>query len=133
MNTIDIQLSEASGVPYYRQVVDQVSDMIRAGTLPPGARIPSVRDLCKQLRVSLITVRRAYADLEAAGLVARRQGQGTFVAESVGEAARHQARSDARRSLEGAVDRAAQLGLTPSDITQIIQDHLENRGGKDDC
>ena len=132
MPTIDIQLSEASGVPYYRQVVDQISDMIRAGTLSPGARIPSVRELCQQLRVSLITVRRAYADLEMAGLVIRRQGQGTFVAESVGEAARLQARADALRSLEDAVDRAGQLGLTPNEITQIVQDHLDRRGGLDE-
>lgn len=132
MDQMNIQLSEASGVPFYRQVFDQISDMIRAGTLPPGTRIGSVRDLCGQLRVSLITVRRAYADLEAAGLVVRRQGQGTFVAEGVGEAARKQARVDARAALESAADRAAQLGLTSDDITRIIQAHLETRGGKDD-
>ena len=80
MPTIDIILSNASGVPFYRQIVDQMADMIRAGTLDPGSRLASVRELALQLQVSLITVRRAYADLEAAGLIVRRQGQGTFVA-----------------------------------------------------
>ena len=133
MEHLDIQLSEASGVPFYRQVVDQVSDMIRAGALSPGARMPSVRELCQQLRVSLITVRRAYADLETAGLVVRRQGQGTFVAEGVGEAARRQARADARHALESAIDRATQLGLTSEDINRIIQAHLDARGANNDC
>ena len=85
MPTIDIILSNASGVPFYRQIVDQMADMIRAGTLDPGSRLASVRELALQLQVSLITVRRAYADLEAAGLIVRRQGQGTFVAMDVGQ------------------------------------------------
>ena len=95
--------------------------------------MPSVRELCQQLRVSLITVRRAYADLETAGLVVRRQGQGTFVAEGVGEAARRQARADARHALESAIDRATQLGLTSEDINRIIQAHLDARGAHNDC
>ncbi len=133
MQVLDIQLSGASGVPFYRQVVDQISDMIRAGVLAPGIRMPSVRGLCTQLKVSLITVRRAYADLEVAGLVVRRQGQGTFVAEDVGEAARKQAKKDAREALESALDRALQLGLSEQDITRIIQAHLIASGGQHDC
>ena len=69
MPILDLQLSNASGVPFYRQIVDQMADMIRAGILEPGARLASVRELALQLQVSLITVRRAYADLEAAGLI----------------------------------------------------------------
>ena len=62
----------------------------------------------------------------------RKQGQGTFVAEVVGVAAKKQAGLDARAALESAADRASQLGLTSDDITQIIQAHLEARGGNDD-
>ena len=83
MSSLPIRLSQASGVPYYRQVVDQMSELIRSGQLLPGAQLPSVRELSRQLLVSLITVRRSYADLEAAGLIVRRQGQGTFVAADV--------------------------------------------------
>jgi GntR family transcriptional regulator len=72
-----VELSGASGVPFYRQIVDQIAGLIRSGQLAPGTQLPPFRDLAPQLRVSLITVRRAYADLEQAGLIVKRQGQGT--------------------------------------------------------
>ncbi len=59
MSTLPLQLSAASGVPFYRQVVDQISALVRSGQLAPGTRMPSVRELAAQLMVSLITVRRA--------------------------------------------------------------------------
>ena len=124
MPTIELILSNASGVPFYRQIVDQMADMVRAGTLSPGSRLASVRELALQLQVSLITVRRAYADLEAAGLIVRRQGQGTFVALDVGQAAADQARTDAAAALTQAVERARQLGLSDDNITTIIPQHI---------
>ena len=128
MPTIDIILSNASGVPFDRQIVDQMADMIRAGTLDPGSRLASVRELALQLQVSLITVRRAYADLEIAGLIVRRQGQGTFVAMDVGQAAAEQARTDAAAALTQAVERARQLGLSDDDIATIITQHIATTG-----
>ena len=114
MPTIELILSNASGVPFYRQIVDQMADMVRAGTLSPGSRLASVRELALQLQVSLITVRRAYADLEAAGLIVRRQGQGTFVAEDVGQAAAEQARTDAEAALTQAVERQHDSSDSPT-------------------
>ena len=125
MPPFDLQLSQASGVPFYRQIVDHMADMVRAGTLKPGSRLASVRELALQLQVSLITVRRAYADLEAAGLIVRRQGQGTFVATDVGKAAAKQAQQDARTALTQAIDRARQLGLDDTEIESIITDHIQ--------
>jgi GntR family transcriptional regulator len=129
MPTLDLLLSNASGVPFYRQIVDQMADMVRAGTLEPGSRLASVRELALQLQVSLITVRRAYADLEAAGLIVRRQGQGTFVANDVGKAAAKQARTDAQTALEQAINRARQLGLEDHEIESIITHHIHATGG----
>jgi GntR family transcriptional regulator len=93
--------------------------------------MPSVRELAMELRVSLITIRRAYAELEQAGLVVRRQGQGTFVADNVGAAARRQARQDAREALERGVDRALDLGLSRGEVESFVHQHLEDRGGSD--
>ena len=132
MPTLDLHLSNASGVPFYRQIVDQMADMVRAGTLQPGSRLASVRELALQLQVSLITVRRAYADLETAGLIVRRQGQGTFVATDVGKAAIKRARADAQEALEQAIDRAWQLGLTDAEIESIITHHIQSTGGSHD-
>ncbi len=115
-----IALSQASGVPFYRQIVDQMGDLIRAGHLQPATRLPSVRQLASGLLVSLITVRRAYAELETAGLLHRRQGQGTFVASGVVESSQRARRQEAIEGLEQAVARALTLGLG----AQNIQEHV---------
>jgi GntR family transcriptional regulator len=128
MPTIDLHLSNASGVPFYRQIIDHVADKVRAGTLEPDSRLPSVRDLALQLHVSLITVRRAYADLETAGLIIRRQGHGTFVASDVGKAAARRAKADAQSALETAINRAKQLGLTDAEIEAIVTRHINANG-----
>jgi GntR family transcriptional regulator len=125
---IRILLSDASGVPFYRQIVDQIAQFIRSGQLPPSAQLPSVRDLAGQLLVSLITVRRAYADLEAAGLIVRRQGQGTFVAEQVETASREQALTEARALLSDALAQARRLGLQGQDLREHVNELLAGKG-----
>lgn len=125
VNPLHLELSDASGVPFYRQIVDQIAESIRSRSLAPGSRLPSVRDLAGQTMVSLITVRRAYADLEAAGLIQRRQGQGTFVAEEIEGASRKQASSDGRQVLNEAVTRARRLGLSADDIRALVDKALD--------
>ena len=109
---LPVALTEASGVPFYRQIVDQLGELIRSGQLEPGTRLPAVRELTQQLLVSLITVRRAYADLEQASLIVRKQGQGTFVAQDVGEACKERSLDEAREGLRQAVLRARRLGMS---------------------
>jgi GntR family transcriptional regulator len=130
MQRLPIQLSEASGVPYYRQIVDQVSQLIRSGRLEPGAQLPSVRELSSQLLVSLITTRRAYADLEHAGLVVRRQGTGSFVAEEIEMASRDQAIDETRGRLRDAIGFGRRTGLDDDEIEHLFGRVL--RGGEDD-
>jgi GntR family transcriptional regulator len=128
MDRLPIHLSQASGVPFYRQVVDQIGGLIRSGQLPPNARLPSFRELAPQLLVSLITVRRAYADLEAAGLIACRQGQGTFVTGEIEAASRRQALAEARALVESALVRARQLGLRG----EALRAHVSRLIGRED-
>ena len=128
--SLDLQpLSEASGVPFYRQVVDQITERIRSGQIPAGHPLPSVRALSKTLLVSLITIRRAYADLEAGGLVVRRQGRGTFVADDVDLASQRVARREAETVLRDALGRARRLGLDDDEIRTLVHQEL---GGSDD-
>lgn len=129
---LPIRLSQASGVPFYRQIVDQIAGLIHSGQLRPESRLPSFRDLAPQLLVSLITVRRAYADLEAAGLIARRQGQGTFVASEVEAASRKRALAEARSQLETAVSRARQLGLRGDALRSFLETLLAVEDRQDD-
>lgn len=125
--SLPLHLSAASGVPFYRQVEDQIAEMIRAGRLPPGAQLPSVRDLSASLLVSLITVRRAYADLEAAGFLVLRQGQGTFVAGGGAPADPGRARDEAREGLRQAVVRTRAVGLSDDEIRGEVEETLVRR------
>ena len=126
MTGLQLQLSEASGVPYYRQIVDQLEELIRSGQLQPKEQLPSVRELAGQLLVSLITTRRAYADLEQAGLIVRRQGYGTFVADEVVTASREQAREEAREALAGAIAQARRLGLGVTEVRSTVEELLDS-------
>ena len=123
-----ITLSDASGVPYYRQIVDQLAQSIRSGQLPPDGQLPSVRELAAQLMVSLITVRRAYTDLETAGLIVCRQGQGTYVAKDVKHASPEQALEEARAALAGALEIARRLGLQGDELRHCLDELLAGQG-----
>ena len=106
-----LQLSQASGVPYYRQIEQQLTDRIRAGQLVPGTMLPSVRQLAADLLVSVITVKQAYTELEAAGLITSRQGRGTFVAEGGAASARGRLVRDLIAELDATLRRAATLDV----------------------
>ena len=78
-----LQLDPASSVPLYRQIRDQLRQMIAKGALPRGERLPPTRELATRLKVHRTTVANAYAELEADGLIAGHVGRGTFVAQGV--------------------------------------------------
>ena len=130
MNPLPIQLSDASGVPYYRQIVDQVAELVRSGQLAPGSLLPSVRELAAQLLVSLITVRNAYAELEHAGLIVRRQGFGTYVADDVKAASSEQTRAETRALLAEVVARARRMAIGDDTLRELLAELLE-QGGHD--
>lgn len=77
--TIRIELDAASGVPFYRQIIDRVRAAIATGELSPGDRLPTVRQLAVDLSINPNTVSRAYTELELTGLVETQMGSGTFV------------------------------------------------------
>jgi len=75
-----LDINHHSGVPIYRQVIEQIQRQIMAGQLKEGQQLPSVRELAEQLRVNPMTISKAYALLELEGLVERRRGIGLFAA-----------------------------------------------------
>jgi len=120
-------LDSASGVPFYRQIIDQILAAIATGALATGDRLPTVRALAVELAVNFNTVARAYKELEIRGVLATQQGTGTFVAEhevSVDDVER-------RRALNQLVDeflaRAARQGLTLVEIRGAL---AEREGGR---
>ena len=76
---VQIQIDVKSGVPFYRQIIDQVKSAMAAGLLEPGERLPTVRQLAVNLSINPNTVSRAYTELELTGLVETQMGSGTFI------------------------------------------------------
>lgn len=107
----ELVISQADRRPMYLQIVDQIRHRIAVGDWPPGYELPSIRALAVASRVSVITVKRAYFELERAGLIVTRQGKGSFVAEHFELGLKVQ-QEELDAHLAAAADRAELLGLS---------------------
>ena len=114
-------LSAAAGGALYQQIVDGLKREISEGRLAPGTPLPSFRGLAEDLLVSVITVKRAYEELEREGILYRRQGLGTFVADRADDRSRDAKAERARQLLREAVREATEAGLTGPEIQQLLQ------------
>ena len=120
-------ISSLSGQPIYRQLEDQIRSAILTGDLKAGEGLPSLRHLSRELRVSVLTVTRAYTELAQEGLVENIQGKGTFVTDS-GDKVMRQHLEDRVQSLLGeAVDTARRAGIEPDRIRGLLDGLLGNR------
>ena len=119
-----IHLEEGTGVPYWRQIRDDLSNRIRSGQLAPGSPLPSIRELAADSLVSVITIKKAYEELESLGLAYSHQGRGTFVSPKAGEAGRLALFAEIVAAAEAAVKRAAEAGVPEAEITAAIDDAL---------
>ncbi len=101
-----ITISLSDPLPLYLQVIEQVKRRVAVGDLKPGTELPSIRQLASQLQVSVITIKRAYLELERDGVIVTRQGKGSVVAERPGLQVAMQ-----ERELKDRLTQAADLGL----------------------
>lgn len=124
MNGAPLVLSKASGIPFYRQLRDQLDDRIRSGALPPGYALPSIRELAAELLVSVITVKSAYEELEAQGLIYSQQGRGTFVAENGPTASQKHFEAQIGTELVTLAERAARVGIKKETLRKLTEDAL---------
>jgi len=119
------RLDASSGVPFYRQIIDQVLLAVADGRLKPGTQLPTVRQLAVDLSVNLNTVAKAYREMEIRGVVDTQQGTGTFVATR--RADRRPA--ERKRALEGLVDRfvalAASGGFSLEELAETLVERAE--------
>ena len=115
---IRFRLDRKSGVPAYRQVVDQVRQALRLGILKPGDQLPTVRDVVKQIAINPNTVHRAYRDLEAQGLTEGRPGSGTFIRRSLSRVPDQQ--PQLLRDLEKWMRAARAAGLGDEAIAALV-------------
>lgn len=118
------RLDAGSGVPFYRQIIDQVLLAVADGRLRPGMQLPTVRQLAVDLAVNLNTVARAYREMEIRGIVQTQQGTGTFVATPRAEARKS---ADRKRTLEQLVDRTITIALSRGFAIEELIDAMSRR------
>ena len=108
----------------YLQIMEQIRQRIAVGDWPAGQTLPSIRQLAIDLQVSVITVKRAYFELEREGVISTQHGKGSVVADGANVGARiHE--QDLAKHLEQVVRIGALLGLTPKEIQARLRDTLE--------
>jgi len=117
-------ISASASGPLYRQIVDGLRRAVSAGRLLPGMALPSFRVLAAELLVSLITVKRAYEELEREGVIFRRQGLGTFVAEQGDAASREAKVKTARSQFARGAREATEAGLSIEEIEELALDAI---------
>ncbi len=112
-------ISAAAPGTLYQQIVDGLKREISEGRLKPGAALPSFRVLAEEMLVSVITVKRAYEELEREGIIYRRQGLGTFVAEGGHDRSRDAKLKTAQELFREAAREASEAGLRTAEILEL--------------
>ncbi|HEX6097535.1 MAG TPA: GntR family transcriptional regulator [Thermoanaerobaculia bacterium] len=124
------RLDSSTGVPFYRQIIDQVLLAVGDGRLKPGTQLPTVRQLAVDLSVNLNTVAKAYREMEIRGIVQTQQGTGTFIAARTGAKTREK-----RKALQDLVDRllanAEALGVPMEDVVEALVERVEKARGRE--
>lgn len=124
------RLDSSTGVPFYRQIIDQVLLAVGDGRLKPGEQLPTVRQLAVDLSVNLNTIAKAYREMEIRGIVQTQQGTGTFVAARSGAKSREK-----RKALQDLVDRllanAEALGVPMEDVVEALVERVEKTRGRE--
>lgn len=118
-------IDNRSGVPIYDQIYTQIKSQIISGELEEDAPLPSIRNLAKDLRISVITTKRAYEELERLGFIYTVAGKGCFVADKNIDAVRESVMAEIEKHLEEALKLAGECGLTKEQL-KIMIDTLQN-------
>ena len=124
-----IRVETSSGMPITRQVADQIRTYCASGTLRPGDRLPSVRQLARDLAVNQNTILRVYERLTAEGLLERRHGDGTFVADRLPPGRLRAERDLLRQEVERLARRATDLGVAAAEVHALIDEAFARPAG----
>lgn len=117
---MDILISNSSGKPIYEQITTQIKNMIISGALSEGDALPSMRLLAKELRISVITTKRAYEELERDGFIETVTGKGSFVARKNVEFIREEQLRIVEQTLQKAVDIAKSSAIGLEELIELL-------------
>ena len=130
---MDLIISNASGKPIYEQIYTQIKNSILSGELSPGDALPSIRALAKDLRISVITTKRAYDELERDGFIDRVPGKGCYVAEKNLELVREAHLKQIEDHMNAIVDLAAGCSLTEEEAVEMLRLMWDMKGKDEEC
>lgn len=120
-----IRLEPSSAVPVYRQIIDQIKYQVASGTLRPGDRLPSVRELARRLPANQNTVLKAYELLTHEGLLSRRQGDGTFVTDAPSVLKKSERLRKVSAILAQAAAQAVHFELTAEELHTLLNEEID--------
>ena len=121
---LHFQIDAHSGVPIYRQMMDQVKYYVAAGALRPGDQLPSIRELAQTLSVNPTTVVKAYSELEHEAVIDMRHGRGAFVADTVTRVSERAREKALRRPARQLAIEASQMGAPDEQVIRVLQQEL---------
>lgn len=116
-----IILSNSDPLPLYEQIKKQITEQIVNGRLLPEDPLPSIRALAKELEISVITVKKAYDDLETEGFIVTRQGKGSVVAQAGAEFVREAKLKAMQNSLEEAIAKGRELNMDDEEMVRMLE------------
>lgn len=120
-----IIINHSSMIPIYEQIVEQVKTLIRNGKLKENDNLPSVRSLAKELKISALTVKKAYDNLESEGFTVTVHGKGTYVAATNTELLLEEQKKELEADLEQAIQKGRRCGISDEDIKSLFELILE--------
>ena len=124
---MELVIRNTANQPIYEQIYSQIRAQIIAGTLRPGDALPSIRALAKDLRISVITTKRAYDELEADGFLYTVAGKGCFVAEKNLDLVREHQLKELEDHLSAAAELAKSCGLSREELTEMLRIFMEEQ------
>ncbi|MDE5577595.1 MAG: GntR family transcriptional regulator [Oscillospiraceae bacterium] len=118
---MDIIISNSSGEPIYEQICSQIKALIMSGALKAGDALPSMRVLAQQLRISVITTKRAYEELERDGFIESYTGKGSFVKAQNQQLMREEVLRQTEALMEEACGKAKRYGITLDEMKEMLE------------
>jgi GntR family transcriptional regulator len=129
MDNLFIVVSPLNPDPMYKQITDQIKDAIASGTLQSEAKLPSIREMSRELNISEITIKRAYSDLETEGFILTRSGMGSYVADINRDKLRQDKWEDIQQGIKNILKTAEKFDISTGEIISLVREIKESSNG----
>ncbi len=129
MDNLFIVISHLNPDPMYKQITDQVKDAIASGGLQPETKLPSIREMSRELKISEITIKRAYSDLENEGFIITRSGLGSYIADINRDKLRQDKWQETRKDILKILKTAERFNISAGEIIALVKEIKESSDG----